>query len=69
MDDGEYASTFNMPKPRDRLQRADCNDKGTSDLAKLCDEVGEDRDATDMLLGFQHHLCSTSAQSDFRLFI
>ncbi|KAF3501588.1 hypothetical protein F2Q69_00043343 [Brassica cretica] len=38
----EHASTFNMPELWDRLQGADCNDKGTSCLAKLCDGVGKD---------------------------
>ncbi|KAF3558065.1 hypothetical protein F2Q69_00015965 [Brassica cretica] len=33
---GEYASTFNMPELCDRLYGVDCNDKGTSCLAKLC---------------------------------
>ncbi|KAF3524333.1 hypothetical protein F2Q69_00050187 [Brassica cretica] len=47
--DGEYASTLNMPELRDRLQEADCNDKGPSGLAKLCDRIGEDRDVTETL--------------------
>ncbi|KAF3558684.1 hypothetical protein F2Q69_00011740 [Brassica cretica] len=59
--DGEYASTLNMPELRDRLQGADCDDKGPPGLAKLCDRIGEDRDVTDMLPGFQHHSCSTDA--------
>ncbi|KAF2584749.1 hypothetical protein F2Q70_00035604 [Brassica cretica] len=61
MGDGEYASTLNMSKLQDRLQGADCNDKGPSGLAKLCDGIGEDRDVTDMLPGLQHHSCSTGA--------
>ncbi|KAF2574293.1 hypothetical protein F2Q70_00003667 [Brassica cretica] len=63
----EYASTFNMTELWDRLQGADCNDRGTSCLTKLCDGIREDRDATDMLPGLQHHSCFTSAQSDIRL--
>ena len=68
MGNGEYASTFNMSELWVRLQGADCNDRGTSCLAKFCDRIGEDRDATDMLPRLQYHSCSTSAQSDFRLF-
>ena len=49
---GEYASTLNMPELWDKLQGADCDDKGTQCLAKICDEIREDRDATDMLPGF-----------------
>ena len=30
--------------------------------------IGEDRDAIDIFPGFQHHSCSTSAQSVFKLF-
>ena len=46
---GEHASTFNMPELWDRLQGADCNDKETSGLANLCNEVGKDWNATDLL--------------------
>ena len=46
---GEYASTLNMPELWDKLQGADCDDKGTQCFAKICDEIREDRDATDML--------------------
>ncbi|KAF2594605.1 hypothetical protein F2Q70_00044126 [Brassica cretica] len=67
--DGEYASTLNMSELRDRLQRADCNDKGPSGLAKFYDRIGEDRDVTDTLPGLQHHSCSTGAQSDYKFFI
>ncbi|XP_056846710.1 uncharacterized protein LOC130497708 [Raphanus sativus] len=63
--DGEYASTFNMPELRNRLQRIDRNDQGTSGLAKFCYGVGEDRDTDHMLPGLQDFLCSKSAQSDF----
>ena len=38
----EHASIFNMPELWNRLQGADCNDKGTSCLAKLSDGVGKD---------------------------
>ena len=68
MGDGEYASALNMLELWDRLQGADCNVKGASCLAKLCDGIGEDRDTIDILPGFQHHTCSTSAQSNFKFF-
>uniref|UniRef100_A0A0D3E6J6 Uncharacterized protein n=1 Tax=Brassica oleracea var. oleracea TaxID=109376 RepID=A0A0D3E6J6_BRAOL len=58
----EYAATLNMSELRDRLQGADCNDKGPTGVAKLCDRIGEDRDVTDMLPGLQHHSCFTGAQ-------
>ncbi|KAF3560395.1 hypothetical protein F2Q69_00015177 [Brassica cretica] len=48
---GEHASTFNLSELWDRLQGADSNDKGTPCLAKLCDGIGKDRDAADMLPG------------------
>ncbi|KAF3512996.1 hypothetical protein F2Q69_00007683 [Brassica cretica] len=53
---------FNMPELWDRLQGAECNDRGTSCLTKFCDIIGDDRDATDMLFGLQYHSCSTSTQ-------
>ena len=68
MGNGEYASTLDMSELWDRLLGPDRNDKGTSCLAKLCDGIGEDRDASNMLHGLQHHSCTKSAQSDFRFF-
>ncbi|KAF3519963.1 hypothetical protein DY000_02061095 [Brassica cretica] len=65
MGDGEYASTLVMPELWNRLQGADCNDKGTPGVAKLHDRIGEDRDAADLFLGLQNHPCATSAQPVF----
>ena len=61
------------------LQHSTCQSFGTDckELIAMIKEpqawpsfngIGEDRDTTYMLPGFQHHSCSTSAQSDFRLF-
>ncbi|XP_056855051.1 uncharacterized protein LOC130504459 [Raphanus sativus] len=61
MGDGEHASIFNMPELRNRLQRFDRNDQGTSGLAKFCYGIGEDRDTAYMLPGLQDFLCSKSA--------
>ncbi|KAF3578684.1 hypothetical protein DY000_02029702 [Brassica cretica] len=65
MGDGEYASTLAMPELWNRLQGADCNDKGTPGVAKLCDSIGEDRDVADLFPGLQNHPCATSAQPVF----
>ena len=37
-------------------------------MAKICDIIGEDRDAADLLSGLKNHPCSASAQSVFGLF-
>uniref|UniRef100_A0A0D2ZRD6 Reverse transcriptase zinc-binding domain-containing protein n=1 Tax=Brassica oleracea var. oleracea TaxID=109376 RepID=A0A0D2ZRD6_BRAOL len=65
MGDGEYASTLAMPELWNRLQRADCNDKGTPEVAKLRDRIGEDRVAADLFPGLQNHPCATSEKPVF----
>ncbi|KAF3594907.1 hypothetical protein DY000_02026407 [Brassica cretica] len=66
MGDGEYASTLAMPELWNKLQGADCNDKGTPRVAKLRDRIGEDRDAANLLFpGLQNHPYATSAQPVF----
>ncbi|KAF3569172.1 hypothetical protein DY000_02015206 [Brassica cretica] len=65
MGDGEYASTLAMPELWNRLQGADCNDKGTPGVAKLYNRIREDRDAADLFPGLQNHPCATSAQPVF----
>ena len=65
MGDGEYASTLAMPELWNRLQGADCNDKGTPGMAKLRNRIREDRDAADLFLGLQDHPYATSAQPVF----
>ena len=65
---GKYNSTLTMSELWNRLQGADCYDKWTPKMAKICDRIGEDRDAADLLSGLQNHTCSTSAQSVFGLF-
>ena len=37
---GEHASTLVMLEIRNGLQGTDCNDKGASRLAKLCNRIG-----------------------------
>ena len=53
MSNEEHASTLNLPELWNTLQGADSNDKGASCLAKLCDGIGKDKDAADMLPEFQ----------------
>ena len=65
MGDGEYASTLAMQELWNRLQGADCNDKGTPRVAKLHEKIGEDRDGADLFPGLQNHPCATSAQPVF----
>ncbi|KAF3600805.1 hypothetical protein F2Q69_00034775 [Brassica cretica] len=65
MGDGEYASTLAMPELWNRLQGADCNDKGTPRVAKLCNRIREDRDVADLFPVLQDHSCATSAQPVF----
>ncbi|KAF2532343.1 hypothetical protein F2Q70_00031379 [Brassica cretica] len=61
----EYASTLAMPELWNRLQGADCNDKGTLEVAKLRNRIGENRDVADLFPGLQNHPCVTRAQPFF----
>ena len=61
----EYASTLAMPELWNRLQGADCNDKGIPGVAKLRNRIGEDIDAANLFLGLQNHPCATSTQPVF----
>ncbi|KAF3567185.1 hypothetical protein DY000_02011646 [Brassica cretica] len=65
MEDGEYASTLAMPELWNRLQGADCNDKGIPGVVKLRNKIGEDIDAANLFLGLQNHPCATNAQPVF----
>ncbi|KAF3594702.1 hypothetical protein DY000_02024554 [Brassica cretica] len=64
MDYEEYASTLAMPELWNRLQGADCNDKGTLEVVKLRNRIGENRNVADLFPGLQNHPCVTIRSSD-----
>lgn len=52
----KYAPTFEMLEFWDMLQRSNCNDKGTSSLAKFCNIIGGNTYSSDMLLKLRNFL-------------
>ncbi|KAF3536331.1 hypothetical protein F2Q69_00021920 [Brassica cretica] len=64
MDNGEHATTFDMSKFWNKLPGHDCNDKGSTSLAKLLNRAGGHSNSSDMLPELQDLLHSKGAKQN-----
>ena len=58
---GKHASAFKLPKLWNILQGPDCDDKGSTSMAKLFNGAGSHSNHYDVLFGFQDHLRAKNA--------
>lgn len=66
MGDRKYAAALDMSELRYRLQGFDRHDRGTPELARLCDGTRENKDTQDMLPGVQDYPYPKGAKPDLR---
>ena len=65
MGNGEYATTLDMLEIWDGLQKPDCNDSGSTSVAKFLNRAGGHSNSRDMLSGLQNQLLPNDAKGNF----